>query len=226
MTPLSATLLGATGMVGADCLRLLLADERFARVVTVGRRPLPPQPAGERRAQLVERVADMQRLEEQADAFATDRVICALGTTMKQAGSREAFRRVDHDLVLEAARLALASGASHFLLVSALGADAAARVFYNRVKGEVERALLGLPFRAITIVRPSLLVGVRRDARPFESLGRAVAWAIPGRWRPVRASDVARVLVEHAAGERAGALILESEEIRRQARSIRTGGTS
>ena len=220
--PLSVALLGATGLVGGECLRLLLADARFGPTVAITRRPLPDDvTGGAPRGRLVERVLDLDRLEHGADVFAVDRVICALGTTMKQAGSREAFRRVDHDLPLEAARLALARGVPHFLLVTALGANPDSRVFYNRVKGEVERALLALPFRATTIVRPSLLVGDRANKRTGEVVGASLRWLIPGRLKPVLASDVARVLVEEAASDRAGGRVIESGEIRALARGLR-----
>jgi uncharacterized protein YbjT (DUF2867 family) len=94
-------------------------------------------------------------------------------------------------------------------------------VFYNQVKGEIEQALLALPFRATTIVRPSLLVGDRAEVRRGEQLGAAIGWLVPGRYRPVRASDVARVLVDQAASDRAGARIIESDVIRREARGSR-----
>lgn len=217
--PLSVTVLGATGLVGGECVRMLIGDARFDRVVTLGRRPLPDDAlAGLDRARLTQRITDLAHLDEAADALASDRVICALGTTIRDAGSREEFRRVDHDLPLDAARIALARGAGHFLLVSAIGANAASRVFYNRVKGEVERALLALPFRATTIVRPSLLVGERERKRAGEEIGRYLGALIPGRYRPVRARDVARVLVEQAASDRTGVRIIESETIRREAR--------
>lgn len=217
---LTVAFLGATGLVGRECLRLLLADARFDRVIAIGRRALPPElDGGADRSKLTERIVDLDRLGDNADAFAVDRVICALGTTMKQAGSKEAFRRVDHDIPLNAARIALARGAAHFLLVSALGANPRSRVFYNRVKGEIETAVLALPFRATTILRPSLLVGPRDDVRRGEQVGAVVGRLIPGRWRPVRAADVARVLVDEAASERAGARVLESEQIRAHARA-------
>lgn len=219
---LSVTLLGATGLVGSEVLRLLLADRRVARVVTVGRRRLPsPPPADGSRARLHERVVEMDRLGEHADAFASDAVICALGTTMKQAGSRDAFRRVDHDIPLDAARIALARGAAHFLLVSALGADPDSRIFYNRVKGEVERGVLALPFRSITIVRPSLLLGARADVRIGEQVGKAVGWLLPGRYRPVPARDAARLLVQRALAAEPGVRVIESDEIRALARASR-----
>ena len=220
---LDVALLGATGLVGRECLRLMLADDRFGRVTAIGRRALPAELyGGADRSKLTERVVDLDRLSDNGDAFAVDRVICALGSTMKQAGSKEAFRRVDHDIPLEAARIALARGAAHYLLVSALGANAQSRVFYNRVKGDIEAAVLALPFRATTIVRPSLLLGEREETRRGEQMGAAIGWLIPGRWRPIRASDVARALVDEAASDRAGARIIESEQLRAQARASRS----
>lgn len=215
----SVTLLGATGLVGREALRLLLGDPRIGRVVAVGRRALPPELLRDLpRERLDERVIEMDRVADHADLFASDALICALGTTMKQAGSREAFRRVDHDIPLDAARVARANGTAHYLLVSALGADAGSRVFYNRVKGEVERELLALSFHATTILRPSLLAGTREDVRAGEVVGRLLGLLVPGRLRPVRARDVARVLVERTASAEPGARVIESDEIRALAR--------
>ena len=216
---LSVTLLGATGLVGREALRLLLGHPGVARVVTVGRRALPAQAVDDAsRGRLDERTVDMDRLAAHADAFATDAVICALGTTIRQAGSQQAFRRVDYDMPLEAARIALAQGAPHYLLVSALGANARSRVFYNRVKGEIERDVLALPFRATTILRPSLLLGSRAEVRIGEQVGKALGWLVPGRYRPVRARDVARVLVQRALDPDPGSRIIESAQIRRLAK--------
>ena len=212
---LTVTVFGASGLVGRECVRALLADPSFERVLAPGRRPLAAGIApAEHLARLEGHVVDFARLEEHPELFAVDRVICAIGTTMRRAGSREAFRRVDHDLTLEIARLALAQGVPHFLLVSAIGADPGSRVFYNRVKGEVERAVLALPFRSTTIVRPSLLLGARRELRPAELAAKVLGRVVPGRWRPVHARDVARVLLRTAREDRPGGRIIESEEIR------------
>ena len=223
---LSVAVFGATGLVGGECVRTLLADARFGRVLVVARRPLPIElvPDGMEAKRLETHVFELDRLAEHAGLLAVDRVICALGTTMRRAGSRDAFRKIDHDLPLEIARLALARGVPHYLLVSALGADPRSRVFYNRVKGEVERAVLALPFRATTIVRPSLLLGARAEVRPGELAGKALGWLLPGRLRPVRAADVAHVLVREAASDRAGARTIESSEIRALARAERRTG--
>lgn len=206
----TALLVGATGLVGRECLRLLLADPAFARVVVVARRPLeiaspPPK--------LESHVVDFERLADHAALLTADAAICALGTTIKQAGSQERFRRVDFDYPLATARIALAGGARHFLLVSALGANAQSRVFYNRVKGELEAAILALGFPAVTIVRPSLLVGERQQRRLGEVLAAPLLRFAPAKYRPVRARDVARVLVEEAKREERGVRVIESGEI-------------
>lgn len=217
---LSAAVFGATGLVGTHCLRLLLAQPTFDRVVAPTRRPLPTG-ATKGAVGLEEHIVDFDRLEEHAALLDVDRVFCALGTTMRQAGSKPAFRRVDHDLPLRLARMALERGVPHFLLVSAVGADDASRVFYNRVKGELEAALLALPFGSTTVVRPSLLIGPRERPRPAELLGEIFGLLVPGRYRPVRVADVARVLVAAAVENRPGPRIIESEEIRALARGER-----
>ena len=156
----SIALFGATGLVGRECLRLLLDDRTFSRVLVFTRRPLSSKPDNSTRlARLETHVIDFEQLERHAALLAVDQILCALGTTMRKAGSRQQFRRVDFDYPLAIARIGLAQGARHFLLVSALGANARSPVFYNRVKGELEEAILALPYRSHTIVRPSLLLG-------------------------------------------------------------------
>jgi uncharacterized protein YbjT (DUF2867 family) len=145
-------------------------------------------------------------------------IICALGTTIRQAGSRERFRRVDLEYPLAVARLGLQRGARHFLLVSSLGASARSRVFYTRVKGELEDALLAMPYPAITIARPSLLLGQRAEFRLGEEVARRLAPLVPGPYKPVPAAAVAAALVRAAREDRPGHRIIESAEIRRLAR--------
>jgi uncharacterized protein YbjT (DUF2867 family) len=161
-------------------------------------------------------VVDFSRLADDRDALASDVVICALGTTIKKAGSKERFREVDHDYPLAAARLALDAGARHFLLVSAIGASADSRVFYNRVKGELEDDLLALGFPLTTIVRPSLLLGDRSEFRLGEAVAGKLAFLVPGRYRPVQARAVARALVAEAHRTGPERRVVESDEIRRE----------
>ncbi|WP_420456955.1 NAD-dependent epimerase/dehydratase family protein [Rubrivirga sp.] len=217
----TALLLGASGLVGGHLLRHLAADGRWARVVTLGRRPLATAgPTHE------DHVVDFDRLAEQAALFACDDLFCALGTTIKQAGSRAAFRRVDLELPFEAAQLAHSAGATQTLLVSALGADPDSRVFYNRTKGEAERAVASVGFEAVQIARPSLLAGDRAEVRWGERVALAVLSPLApvlrgplAALRPTEADDVARALVAVAAARPAGTHVYPPEAIREWARS-------
>jgi uncharacterized protein YbjT (DUF2867 family) len=204
-------LLGATGLVGGQLLPLLLVDDSIERVVVVSRRP-----TGSLHRKLDEHVLELGSMESHSFLFEVDQIFCALGTTIKQAGSQEQFRATDHDLPLTAARLGLSKGARHFLLVSALGASASSRVFYNRVKGELEDDLRSLHYPALTIVRPSLLVGPRKQKRLGEEVGRALGFLLPRKYSPIHAATVARALEEFAIEDQDSVRIVESEEMNRR----------
>jgi len=164
-------------------------------------------------------VLNFDELSSASHLLDGDAIICALGSTIKKVGSEEAFRKVDHDYPRLAARIAKQEGAKHFLLVSSLGADSHSRVFYNRVKGEVEKAIRALGYDRLTILRPSLLLGSRTEFRPAERLFQAVGWAIPGKYRPVHSRQVAAVLVNRLHREASGVETIESDRIRLAARS-------
>ena len=210
-------MLGATGLVGGHCVDLLLADETWTEVRVVGRRRLERSDP-----RLVQRIADLDRMEDAADAFAVDDVFCCLGTTIKKAGSQEAFLRVDHDYPVAAARLARARGATRFLIVTALGADASSRVFYNRAKGEVERDVSAVPFEGVAFVRPSLILGDRAERRTAEAAAQKLAPLLSpvllGPLRKYRAIDgrtVARAMVRLAGERFTGVRVVESDELQR-----------
>ena len=202
---------GATGLVGRELLRLLSADPGVAQIRALVRRPLLLRQDSKVR----ECRADFARLDAHPEWFdGVGAAFCALGTTIKVAGSQDAFRRVDFDHALAFAKAARSGGAHHFLLVSALGASARSRVFYNRVKGELEDALVALGFPSLTIARPSLLLGDREESRPGEELAKKIGWLVPPRWRPVEAASVATALVLAAQRAIPGVDILENRKLR------------
>jgi len=206
-----AIVAGATGLVGQALVRQLAAESTWREVRALVRRALPPELAG---PTVVSVQVDYARLEPPPLWAAADHVFCALGTTMRQAGSAAAFRRVDFEYPVALARAAQAQGTRHFLLVTALGAAPASRVFYNRVKGEVEAAIAALGFRSVTIARPSLLLGQRTEPRLAEQLGKVLGVLAPPRWRPVPAARVARALVDAAKRDLPGLHILENRDLR------------
>lgn len=202
-------LLGATGLVGSELLDLLLDDATVESVTALVRRP-----TGRSDTHLDERVLSLDEMASASDVFDVDDVFCALGTTIAKAGSQKQFRVVDHDYPLEAARRAHESGATHLLLVSALGANARSRVFYNRVKGELESAIVAIGFRSVSIARPSLLLGERAEHRRGEELAKRFAFLTPARYKPIEARAVAAALVAAARDPQPGVRILESREMR------------
>jgi uncharacterized protein YbjT (DUF2867 family) len=206
-----AVVAGATGLVGQALVRQLAADPFWAEVRALTRRAWPPEPGY---PTIVPIVVDYDHIEATPGWAQADQVFCALGTTMREAGSREAFRRVDFDYPLALARTARTQGVCHFLLVSAVGASARSRVFYNRVKGETEEAVCALGFRSVTIARPSFLTGHRPKWRAGEMAGIALAFLAPKRWRPVAAPSVARALVSAAKQGEPGIAILENTALR------------
>jgi len=200
----SFALLGASGLVGGHLLALLAADEAYSRGTLIGRRPL-----GLERDKLREVVVDFDRPEALHAHLTVDDVFCCLGTTIKKAGSQDAFRRVDRDIPVAVGREARAAGARQFLIVTAVGADAKSRIFYNRVKGEVEDALAELELPGgLKVFRPSMLVGERSESRPAERVAMALMTATRPlfaggltRYRPIDAGDVARAMRRAALEE-------------------------
>ena len=196
--------------MGGELLTLLLREPTVSSVTALVRsaRNLPADP------KLHIREIDFTQLERYADAFEADQLFCALGTTMRQAGSRERFRAVDHEYPVMAARLGRDRGATHYLLVSAFGANPSSRIFYNRVKGETERDISALDFTSLTIARPSFLLGRRHETRLGERLAAVIGRLAPATVRPISAKDVAAALTLAARYVRLGKHILTSREMR------------
>lgn len=205
-------LLGATGLVGSHVLDLALADPVAARVTAPVRRPLGG------RAGLHAPVVDFERIADwPEDIFAADAVLCCLGSTMRQAGSRERFFRIDHDYPVEVARRARRAGTPVFVLNSAVGANEKSAFFYNRVKGETERDIAALGFASTVLVRPGLLGGDRAESRPLERLGLAVLSAIapvlPRSARINPAGKVAAAMLAAARSPSPGTSVIAARDL-------------
>jgi len=208
---LRVMLIGSTGVVGRQALRLALAEPRFASIVALTRQPLPAHP------KLENPIVDFRALPPDAPWWAVDGVIATLGTTQRVAGSPAAFRAVDYGYTLTVASLARDAGATRFALTSSLGADPASRSFYLRTKGEIDRDVSAIGFASLTIARPGLLGGERSERRLTEDIGKVALGLIgpilPARWRISRPERVAEVLVAAIAAGEPGRRVVDSDQL-------------
>lgn len=211
----SAVLVGASGLVGGHLLRLLVDDEAYDRVTVLVRKPLSV-----RHPKLQENVVEFDQLEKHKTLLRGHDLFCCLGTTIKVAGSEEAFRKVDFTYAVQAASLASMNGVEHLLLISSIGADKNSRAFYLRVKGEVEEAVSKLPFKSVQIFRPSVISGNRNKSRSTEEFAVAVmkliSFALVGplrRYRAIEATTIAEAMISVAKQQKAGVTVHESERI-------------
>lgn len=215
--PRSAWVLGGSGLVGGHLL-CMLAAETGTHTTALTRRPFSPP----LQAPLGEAVVNLSDSRTWPSG-PVDVTFCCLGTTIKVAGSKEAFVAVDETLVLALAAHAKAHGCKHFLVITAMGANARSPVFYNQVKGRTEEALRALNFERLTILRPSLLDGNRAESRPGEHVGLLLARTfrplIPRKYQAVQAATVARCLLEISRETDAGVKIVESDLIQAHHRS-------
>ena len=207
----TAWLAGGSGLVGGVLLRRLLDDPHFTKVTSVGRRRLPLE-----HPRLAQVLGDLSpaSLEPLPPA---DVAFCCLGTTIRKAGTRDAFRAVDYGAVLAFARAARGKGVRVFAHVSSLGADPRSRAFYLAVKGEIERDVEALGFPSAYALRPSMLDGERAESRPAERIGLAVMRAVGpllGRWRPTKVDAVARAMIAAAKAPAPGAHVLDAGALR------------
>jgi uncharacterized protein YbjT (DUF2867 family) len=211
----TALLVGASGLVGGHCLQFLLQESSYTHVVALVRRPLSLT-----HDKFVQHVVDFGELETLGECLTADNVYCCLGTTIKNAGSQEAFRRVDFDYPIKIAALTQHCGANQFSIITSLGADPHSRIFYNRVKGEVEEAIRKISFSTINIFRPSLLLGERTVHRTGEKAGAIIMsglkYAMGGplkKYRAIQARDVAQAMVRITQMNHSGVHIYESDRI-------------
>lgn len=216
----SALIVGATGLVGQQLLQILLKGEQYESVVAIVRRSLEIK-----NPKLWEIVCDFDNLEEIQDKVAgIDDVFCCLGTTIKKAKTKETMHKVDVEYPLEVAKLALNKGAKHFLLISSMSADSNSLFFYPRIKGKLEEELKSYSFEAISIFRPSLLLGGREEFRLGEKMAetiyKVISPIIKTSWKSrlaIKAKTVARAMYEVAKQEEKGIAIYEAPMIEERA---------
>lgn len=210
-----ALIIGATGLVGRRLLAGLLEEERYGTVYAIVRRPLVLE-----HQKLREIVCDFDRLEEVTEAYAVDDVFCCLGTTIKKARTREAMYRIDVTYPLTVAKLAKERGARHFILISSAGADPKSKIWYSRMKGELEQQLKSMSYEALSILRPSLLLGEREEQRFMEKVSSD---AVRGLFKTIRkpippqlgieAGAVAQAMLSIADGNQGGTIVYSSKAI-------------
>jgi uncharacterized protein YbjT (DUF2867 family) len=209
----SCLIVGSTGLVGGHLLRLLLDDPNYRQVTALVRRP--PFLTHDK-LNIV--ICELDRPDTYAAHVPVDDVFCCLGTTIKKAGSQEAFRKVDFEYPVAVAR---ASGAGQYLIVTAVGGDSKSSIFYNRVKGDVEATLREIPFpRGLKIFRPSMILGDRAESRPAERFAKAIMGGTAGlfigglkRYRAIDAAVIARAMLNAALREPDGNQIYEGASL-------------
>lgn len=214
----SAAIIGATGLVGQQLLKLLLADDRYSQVHSLGRRHINLESP-----KLVQHIGPLDDLDQVQPGVTIDDAFCTLGTTIKVAGTQENFAHVDRDYVCEFAKWARSNGAAAMAVNSSLGASSRSGNFYLKTKGEMEDCLREAGFESLIIVRPSLLVPVGRvPKRPGEEIAykamQLFGWLLVGparRYRAVKPVQVARALLAGATRHDPGVHVVESEAIAR-----------
>ncbi|MBS0000113.1 MAG: NAD-dependent epimerase/dehydratase family protein [Cyclobacteriaceae bacterium] len=212
---MKAIIAGATGLVGSHLLKQLAEDQDYDEIWVLTRRPL-----NSKQKKIKEVLADFEDLESSLQHVKADHVFCCLGTTMKKAKSKEAFKKVDLEYPRELARIMLSRKAQKFLLVSALGASTGSFIFYNRVKGEVEKEIRHLGYPGLVIFRPSLLLGDREEQRTGEDIAKKTYKYLDKlfigplkKYRGIHAATVAACMIKMAKKSHIGTWILESDQI-------------
>ncbi|MEL6534081.1 MAG: NAD(P)H-binding protein [Bacteroidota bacterium] len=211
----TALVVGATGLVGRALLNQLIEDDHYRTIITLTRREL-----GFTHERLVQLIVELDEVEEMRQLVEATDVFCCLGTTIKKAGSKEVFRQVDYQYVMDVAKLALANGSENFFLVSSIGAKANSRNFYLSLKGEVEESLKELSYQSLHIFRPASLFGEREERRGKEEVSvkllNSLQFALKGRlkkFRPISGEQVAKGMRAIAHQGEKGVHTYESDQI-------------
>ena len=213
----TAFLVGATGLVGGLVLEQLLADTYFEKVIVLTRKSL-----GKSNAKLKEVLVDFNKLDDYATEIKADAVFCCLGTTIKVAGSKEAFKKVDFEYPFKIAQLAKQNGTSTYLLITALGASKNSMIFYNQVKGELEDEVSKLNFDSFHILQPSLIIGERTESRTGEGIAQKLAPVFDAlmigglkKYKSITAVQIAKAMVHYSKLNDKGIFKHESDELQK-----------
>ena len=220
MTGKIGLIIGATGLVGKELVLTLLESPEFSKVIVWVRRT-----TGIEHAKLNERFPDFEQLDREPKPADVDCIFCCLGTTIKKAKTKEAFRKVDYSYPLMLAKNAKQNQIQQFLIISAMGADESSRVFYSQTKGQLESALKQLQLDSLSIFRPSLLLGKRQEFRLGEELAAFVSKALPfvfkgpfKKYKPIKGNELAKAMYVCALQEKKGINLIGSHEIEKIAK--------
>lgn len=220
-----AVLFGASGLIGQQCLRRLLVHQAYEKVISLGRQPIKAT-----HPKLIHYEVDMSSPDNYRHLMRGDDLYISIGTTMKKAGSKEAFYAVDHDLIFAIAKTGSLQGMNQLIFVSSIGADDRSMIYYLKVKGELESDVRRLPFWGIHIMRPSVLLGSREEARTLEKIAGKVgktlhkfsSGSIIGDLAPIDADDVAKAMVQVAQSLKQGTHIYHGSEMVKMASTFNT----
>ncbi|HUS01207.1 MAG TPA: oxidoreductase [Chitinophagaceae bacterium] len=217
MNEQAAVVIGASGLIGSHLVEQMLADDTFRTVRILVRKKLEPD-----HPKLEQQVVDFNDVTDYANKFGKgDSIFCCIGTTQKNVkGDKAAYEKIDHDIPVNAAAIGIANGYKKFLIVSSVGADASTSNFYLQLKGKIENALTQFPFESISIFRPSMLLGNRKEKRPAEKIGQILmqgfSFILVGslkKYHPIKAKDVARAMIAESKQGKPGIRILEYKEM-------------
>lgn len=208
----TAIIIGATGLTGGLLLEELLRDASFEKIKLFSRSSVKIEDA-----KIEEHLIDLFELEKHSDKFTADVVFCCIGTTKAKTPDRETYKKIDYGIPVAAAKLAKQNGISTFIVISALGADVKSNVFYNKVKGEMQRDILSQKIQNTYILQPSLIVGDRNESRLGEDLAsvfmRIFGFLIPKKYKMIKAQTIAEAM-HIIAKENYSKEIITSDEIR------------
>jgi uncharacterized protein YbjT (DUF2867 family) len=217
MSKKTATLIGATGLIGSHLLQELLNDPYFDIVRILIRRPLDIT-----HPKLEKKLVDFTDIESLKLALEnSDAVFCAIGTTQKKVkGDKVAYRKIDFDIPVNAAKFCKETGCEKFILVSSIGANSKSNNFYLKLKGEVEDTVKAVGIKATYFMQPSTLLGARKESRPGERIARGVmklfSFLIPARYKAIEAKDVAKAMLREAKKEEEGVFVYQYKEIKNE----------